>query len=251
MNATSARTRASASDALAPKRQRAKRMPADARKAVILREAGGFFARNGFAASTRDLADQIGVRQALLYKYYPSKEALIEAVFDRILNERTTGGGGRLNADQSTSLTDRILRFYETMAALADGSGTRLASRAALEDLPVTARLAAFLARNLFMPVLDELRTVEGLPSLANRTLMRGEFEIMAFHAGAMFANLRRGLDNLPAPEDTEAFMRLYVSTFIAGARHAMRELHSGAGAAAMTADADIPSDKPATRPTA
>ncbi len=242
MNAASPRARHGAPDATAPKRQRAKRMPAEARKAVILKEASDFFASHGFAASTRDLADQIGVRQALLYKYFSSKEALIEAIFDRIIVERTGEGRGRLNQDRSAPLIDRILQFYASLSASADGSGTRLASRAALEDLPVTSRLAAFLTKNLFTPLLDELRIVENLPSLGLRPMMRGEFEIvLAFHAGAMFASLRRHLDNLPAPQDTEAFMRLYIETFIAGARHGMRQLHAAGAAGPMTAEAKTP----------
>ena len=66
-------------------RQRAKRLPAAERKAVILREASLFFAREGFSASTRDLADRLGVRQALLYKYFPSKDALLDAIFEEVL----------------------------------------------------------------------------------------------------------------------------------------------------------------------
>ena len=91
------------------------------------------------------------------------------------------------------------------------------------------------------MPVIDELRESDHLPSLALRPMMRGEFEIvMAFHAGAMFASLRRHLDNLPAPEDTEAFMRLYIETFIVGARHGVKKLHDPGAAGPMTAVANV-----------
>ena len=62
------------------KRQRAKRMAAPARKALILEEAGKFFAQHGFSGSTRELADGMGIRQALLYKYFTSKDELVDEV---------------------------------------------------------------------------------------------------------------------------------------------------------------------------
>lgn len=219
-----------------PMRRRAKRMPAEARKEVILKEASEFFARHGFAASTRDLADRIGVRQALLYKYFPSKEALIEAIFDRVIRERTEGNRGFLDHDASAPLVDRILSFYENMAALADGSGVRLSSRAALEDLPISARLSAFLMEMLFKPVIGELRALEKLPDFKARAFMRGEFEMMmAMHSSAMFFNLRRDLAHIPLPAEPAPFMRVNVSIFLDGARRGLAALHAADAPPALT----------------
>lgn len=243
MNATSSKSRASVSVPPPPaKRQRAKRLPAHERKAIILKEAADFFAEQGFAASTRDLADRIGVRQALLYKYFPSKEALIDAIFDVIIEQRRGKEGERKGEDKAKPLADRIFAYYENLSSLAGGSGTRLASRAALEDLPVTTRLANFLTQTLFMPVIAELRAMESLPDLATRPMMRGEFELLlAFHAGSMFFDLRRRLHNLPLPDDSGAFMHLYVANFVAGARNSLRELHAPGASDALTAPATYP----------
>ena len=236
MSPRSLKSPAGAPVASEPMRRRAKRMPAEARKEVILKEASEFFARHGFAASTRDLADRIGVRQALLYKYFPSKEALIEAIFDRVIRERTDGDHGFLDDSGATPLVDRILSFYENMAALADGSGVRLSSRAALEDLPVSGRLAAFLMEMLFKPVIGELRALEKLPDFAERPFTRGEFEIMmAMHSSAMFFNLRRDLAHLPLPEDPAPFMRVNVAMFLDGARRGLAALHAADAPTALT----------------
>jgi AcrR family transcriptional regulator len=47
----------------------------------VLDAAATIFAEKGYAgASTRDIADQLGVRQASLYYYFPSKEAALGAI---------------------------------------------------------------------------------------------------------------------------------------------------------------------------
>src|SRR5215471_9639561 len=53
------------------------RMTAEDRKLAIVKAASPLFARKGFAeTTTRDLAGAAGVSEPLLYKHFPSKEAL-------------------------------------------------------------------------------------------------------------------------------------------------------------------------------
>ena len=54
------------------------------RRKLIIEMATELFSKNGFSTSTRDIAAALGVTQALLYKYFDSKEALIEAVFKEL-----------------------------------------------------------------------------------------------------------------------------------------------------------------------
>jgi AcrR family transcriptional regulator len=71
-------------------RQRARRLPAQERRAAILLTAASFFAAEGFSASTRDLGESMGIRQALLYKYFTSKEAQLLLVAKTILSQPST-----------------------------------------------------------------------------------------------------------------------------------------------------------------
>ena len=82
------------------------------RREVILAAACGFFADVGFAGTTRALADSLGVRQALLYRYFPSKEALVEAVFQRVFMQRWTRDFAAVLADRSV-LEDRVAEFTD------------------------------------------------------------------------------------------------------------------------------------------
>ncbi|MBW1886548.1 MAG: TetR/AcrR family transcriptional regulator, partial [Deltaproteobacteria bacterium] len=76
------------SDELQPLAQqpprRAERLSAADRRAQILREAMGCFAELGFrGTTTRILAERIGISEAALYRYFPSKESLYAAIIDQ------------------------------------------------------------------------------------------------------------------------------------------------------------------------
>ena len=62
-----------------PKRQRF--APAE-REQLIIDGAIQFFADVGFAGQTRELAQRLGITQPLLYRYFPTKQDLIEKVYD-------------------------------------------------------------------------------------------------------------------------------------------------------------------------
>jgi AcrR family transcriptional regulator len=56
------------------------RLTGPEREKHIAQEAVKYFAEVGFVGDTRELAQRLGVTQSLLYKYFPSKEALINRV---------------------------------------------------------------------------------------------------------------------------------------------------------------------------
>jgi AcrR family transcriptional regulator len=67
-----------------PRRRSQRARPAAAdRRAQILREAMACFASRGFrGTTTRELAARVGITEAALYRYFPSKDALYGAIID-------------------------------------------------------------------------------------------------------------------------------------------------------------------------
>jgi AcrR family transcriptional regulator len=68
---------------LAPKQTR-RQAQADARREQLLASALGLFAEKGVRGSTiKDIAQAAGVTDGLIYHYFPSKSALVQAVVER------------------------------------------------------------------------------------------------------------------------------------------------------------------------
>jgi AcrR family transcriptional regulator len=61
-----------------------KRMSAGGRREQILQGAMGLFAQKGFrGTTTREIAQRLGISEALMFKYFPSKEFLYRAIIER------------------------------------------------------------------------------------------------------------------------------------------------------------------------
>ncbi|WP_372400014.1 helix-turn-helix domain-containing protein [Azospirillum sp. HJ39] len=66
----------------------APRLDSNARKRAILDAALPLFARKGFAATTtREIAQAAGVSEALIFKHFPTKASLYEAIFLTCIDE--------------------------------------------------------------------------------------------------------------------------------------------------------------------
>jgi AcrR family transcriptional regulator len=103
---------------------RRKKTPKTSRKrraAEILDAAASIFAQRGFhGASTQDIADVLGVRQASLYYYFPSKEVALEMVCAR-------GVEGFVEA--AISVTERRTSASEKIRGLIESHLTPLRNR--------------------------------------------------------------------------------------------------------------------------
>jgi AcrR family transcriptional regulator len=88
-----------------------RRMLPEDREQQIVEKAIEHFATHGFSGSTRELAKRIGVTQPLLYRYFPSKEALIDRVYNEIY--RWDPQWESLIADRSIPLQERLCTLYK------------------------------------------------------------------------------------------------------------------------------------------
>ena len=76
-------------------------MRAADREQAILDEAVRFFAERGFEGQTRELAKRMGISHPAIYRHFPSKEALIERVYEHVYLSRWNPGWGPLMPDRS------------------------------------------------------------------------------------------------------------------------------------------------------
>jgi AcrR family transcriptional regulator len=100
-----------------PKARRAEklqtRLSPSARRSLILQGAIEYFAEVGFTGKTRELSERLGITQPLLYRYFPSKEVLMEEVFEIVFLDSWRPGWDRLLSNQGIPLQERLIEFYQ------------------------------------------------------------------------------------------------------------------------------------------
>jgi len=205
----------------------ARRLPRAEREAAIIEAAGAFFAERGFAAPTRELAAHLGITQALLYKYFPSKQALIDRVFEEIAARQKTRGADPVLFERERPLEARLAAFYQGYLARVSATSMRLFVRAGLEGGDLARRFSVPLTERILGPVIEELRREAGLPDLSRRPLMRGERELaMSLHGGIMFLAVRKHVYGMPMPDDLSDLVALQVRAFLPGGLRELVRLH-------------------------
>jgi len=205
-----------------------RRLPRGARAARIVEAAARLFAERGFDASTRELAARLGVTQALLYRYFPSKEQLIERVFESSFQNFARRTVDEALLDRTRPLERRLVDFYQRRVAGISATAMRLFVRAGLDEQGLAGRVSVPLTETVLAPIVEELRHEVGLPDGAQRPLMRGERElVMTLHGALMFLAIRKHVYGMPMPDDLSDLVALQVRAFLPGARDELRRLHA------------------------
>ena len=130
-------------------------MSAEARsRDAILDAAEQLFAARGLAATTvKDIGAAAGVNSALLYYYFPGKDALYEAVLDRLVGGFVASGGAALDTAASPDAAVRTLIEWQAQALFARPQLPRLLAReladhgATHAQRPLTGLAARLFAR--------------------------------------------------------------------------------------------------------
>jgi AcrR family transcriptional regulator len=110
------------------------KLSSEERRAAIVKAVRRLFAEKGFdGTTTRELAAAAGVSEALLFKHFPNKEALYEAMQLSCLNDEDRDRYERLSAlEPSASTLVLMVHFLVSL---------KLKSRATDDELALTHRL--------------------------------------------------------------------------------------------------------------
>ena len=129
----------------------------------ILDAAEDLFAEKGYSAtSLGDVADRVGIRSPSLYNHFRNKEALYQAVLERLLEEFSRP---LLEMEKSEELTqDRVLQWLDTIVRQhhSNPNLARLLQHAALSGGPHTNELIERLFRPMFQPAEPALEETGG-----------------------------------------------------------------------------------------
>jgi AcrR family transcriptional regulator len=202
-------------------RTRRRYVPAE-REALIAREAACFFAEQGFGGQTRQLAARLGITQPLLYRYFPSKEALIERVYQDVFVNRWDSAWEKLIADRGQPLQSRLVKFYQEYAhTILTYEWVRLFMLAGFRDLDLNERYLSFLKARLFKKLVQELRQEFNQPNIRKLPVSPMEIEMVwGLHARIFYLGVRQFIYDMPVKIDINRVIEADVISFISGMQH-------------------------------
>ena len=135
------------------------------RERQILEGAIAYFSEAGFSGQTRELSRRLGITQPLLYRYFPSKQALVEKVYQTVFQGRWNPAWIPLLQDRAVPLRERLVEFYRQYAqATYRPEWIRIYMHAGLSDPTLNQRYIRLVRRELLPVMCAEVRHHCGLP---------------------------------------------------------------------------------------
>ncbi len=198
-----------------PLRRRMRLLP-QTRERMILDAAIGFFAEEGFKAQTRGLADRLGVSQSLIYRYFGSKEELIERVYEKTFLSRWNPAWEETLADKERPLRERLKEFFRSyLVAVDDRTWIRVAMHSSLEGSNLTKRYIQGPVTRLLSKIACELR--EGHASSADEPTEM-ELELAwHLHSTVIYYLIRKHIHETPVSLHTDSIAAMIVDNFLDG----------------------------------
>lgn len=209
-----------------------RRLAPEQREQQIVEKAIEHFTRHGFAGSTRELARELGVTQPLLYRYFPSKEALIDRVYSEVFSWQPHWEAELTNRD--LPLAERLYRFYsEYSQVILREEWIRIFIFAGLTREGINTKYLTRLRSRVFVPVMAEVRHESGIAEPGSPAELEQEIELVwALHASIFYVGVRKWIYGMKIPKDLGSLIRTQVTSFLYGAPQAIAGLRRGAASA-------------------
>ena len=203
-----------------------RRLPAAQRERQIVEAAAQFFAEHGLAGQTRELAREIGITHSAIFRYFPTKEALLDRVYEHVYVQRWNPAWDGLVQDRSQALETRILRFYREYAdKIFDYVWVRIFVFSGLKGYDIAPRYLAIIRDRVINPICAEMRADLNLPTPEAVPLTERETEAAwALHGKVFYLAIRKFVYGWPIPDDLSQILADDVGAFLTGAPPIFRE---------------------------
>jgi AcrR family transcriptional regulator len=200
---------------------RRRRHAANAREAEIIAAAVAYFSLAGHAGTTHELARRLGISQPLLYRYFPTKKALLDRVYVELHQQCWRADWTDLLRRQTPDFPARLAAFYRSYIETAYrrqwlriflftalSGGERERNRSYVERVE----------RDLIDPICEGTRHHFGAPPVAACPISAREREAAwHLHGGAYFTGLRRELYEGDAVMPLDAALDILVRRHLEG----------------------------------
>jgi AcrR family transcriptional regulator len=193
------------------------RMDPDNRERMILEGAVRFFAKRGFAAHTRELAEELGVSQSLVFHYFGSKEALIERVYQRNFLLGWRADWVEQLRDRAKPLRQRLKEYYLSYLSVVDyHDWIRVAMFSGLEGNDLTRRYIETQVALIMRTIAEEINFQRFGHEQGNITPVDME-RVWHLHSSMIYYLIRKHLFKTAAVQSHQDLVDVVVDTFIDG----------------------------------
>jgi AcrR family transcriptional regulator len=193
------------------------RMAPETRRQMIIDAAISFFAKNGLSAQIRDLAKSIGVSQALVFKYFESKENLLECVYQRIFLDHWNDSWRTELVDRRLPLRERLVNFYlKYMDVINDYDWIRICLQASLSNQDLTRRYINEHLNGVLEAIALEIRVENGGRSQEPPTAWEVE-QAWLIHSAIAYYSVRNNVHQTSVVPDCYEYVRRVIDTLLPG----------------------------------
>ena len=195
-----------------------RRLSPDDREQEIVREAVNFFAEFGFEGNTRELARRLGITQPLLYRYFPTKDALVEKVYEAVFMRRWNPFWEDLLQDRTKTLHQRLREFYKDYSkVILSYEWVRLFMFAGLKGLDFNTRYLELLRQRVFSVIIGELRVEYQREPVSNVPITTLEVEaVWGLHAAIFYLGVRKFIYDMPV-DNIQTVVEMELVVFLNG----------------------------------
>ncbi len=196
-----------------------RRLAPEQREEEIVRAAVQFFAEFGFEGQTRELAKRLNITQPLLYRYFPTKDALVERVYQDVFMRRWNPFWESTIANVDLTLRERLVAFYDDYAkVILSYEWIRLFMFSGLKGLGFNNRYLDVLRERIFVPVIVQMRKEFGRELPPGLPVSAMEIELIwSVHAAIFYLGVRKFIYDMPV-EDVTAIVEMKVTAMLDGA---------------------------------
>ena len=201
-----------------------RRLQPQARREQIVAAAVELITQQGLAFSTRELARRLTISHPLLFRYFQSKEDILDAVYEGVFLGRYTAELRSMIKEESTDPVKKWSRFYAMyFPKIYDETWIRVFAASAFSNEAISRRYL----RNVVEPLVEQLaidteRHVLGAPSEQPSVRDLSRDLAWMLHSSFFYTGVRRWIFQLPVPKDVGAFVSARVESHFTGAKAAL-----------------------------
>lgn len=191
------------------------------RERQIVQGAVNFFAEVGFSGQTRELAKRLGITQGLLYRYFPSKEALLDRVYQEVFEAKWNPDWDEWLEDQDQPVRERLIRFYTDYARVIHTyEWVRIFLLSGIAGLDINQRYLRLVRKRVYPKIIGMLRQEFGLPAREDGVLSRQEEDLMLdLHGMVFFLGIRKWVYRFDLQSSTQDLISQQIDLVLFGAR--------------------------------